>query len=92
MCDGCNEHVKNTRAPASLPRLDLYVGGGGCGGWLLLPHHGINVPLCPLQTEKENGLFSGATEQHFVTHSSLQRSVYSCHANTPYECIIKTIN
>lgn len=50
MCDGRDEHVKNTRVPASVPRLDLYVAGGGCGGGLLLPDRGVSLPLCPLQS------------------------------------------
>lgn len=48
--DGRDEHVKNTRVPASLPRLYLHVGGGGCGGGLLLPGRGVRLPLRPLQT------------------------------------------
>lgn len=50
MCDGRDEHVKNTRVPASVPRLYLYVAGGGCGGGLLLPDRGVSLPLCPLQS------------------------------------------
>lgn len=45
----CDEHVKNTRVPASLPRLHLYMAGGGHGSRLLLPDHGVSVPLHPLQ-------------------------------------------
>lgn len=42
---------------------------GGRGGRLLLPDRGVGLPLRPLQIqkEKENGLFSGSTEQHFLT-------------------------
>lgn len=41
---------------------------GGPGGRLLLPDRGLGLPLRPLQIqkEKENGLFSGSTEQHFL--------------------------
>lgn len=50
MCDGRDEHVKNTRVPASLPRLHLHVAAGGGGGGLLLPGCGVSVSLCPLQS------------------------------------------
>lgn len=64
-----DEPVKDTRVPASLPRLHLHVASGGRGGRLLLPGRGVGLPLRPLQiqTEKENGLFSGSAEQHFLT-------------------------
>lgn len=51
-----------------LPRLHLYMAAGGRGGRLLLPDRGVDLPLRPLQIqkEKENGLFSGSTDQHFA--------------------------
>lgn len=45
------------------------VGDRSSGGLVLLPGCGLHLPLCPLQTqrEEEDGLFSGSAEQHFFS-------------------------
>lgn len=67
---GCRDE----RVYLPLPRLHLHMAAGGRGGRLLLPGRGVRLPLRPLQIqkEKENGLFSGSAEQHFLTGGRLQ--------------------